>query len=236
MVYATTRNGVPTSLGYSTAEKPFGPYTYRGVIIDGRGCAPDNWNIGGEIVELGGRWYVIYHHATNGSRYLRKTSVEPISFDADGMIAQVEMTSNGAGPLLDPFSDTPARIAGSMEGNVRVTTMPDDTERLSGIKQGDSATWRYFKSPGAVKSFVMRVVPKAGGIIELRDGKGASYGNVVVPPGDGEKVSEVSINLTRRFPEGRTAVILGCIVKDRFGARNKSKKELFDILSFRFKR
>ena len=25
MVYATTRNGVPTSLGYSTAEKPFGP-------------------------------------------------------------------------------------------------------------------------------------------------------------------------------------------------------------------
>lgn len=59
------------------------------MIIDGRGCDPDNWNIGGEIVELGGRWYVIYHHATNGSRYLRKTSVEPISFDADGMIAQV---------------------------------------------------------------------------------------------------------------------------------------------------
>ena len=123
-----------------------------------------------------------------------------------------------------------------MEGNVRVTTMPDDTERLSGIKQGDSATWRYFKSPGAAKSFVMRVVPKLGGIIELRDGKGASYGNVVVPLGDGEKVSEVSINLTRRFPEGRTAVILGCIVKDRFGARNKSKKELFDILSFRFEK
>lgn len=53
------------------------------------------------------------------------------------------MTSNGARPLLDPFAETPARIACSIEGNVRVTTMPDDTERLSGIKQGDSALWGF---------------------------------------------------------------------------------------------
>ena len=238
MVYADIgRRGVPSCLGYATAEKPFGPYTYRGVIIDNHGCDPGNWNNAGEIVEFGGRWYVFYHRASNGTRFLRKTCVEPISFDADGLIAEVEMTSNGAGPLLDPFAETPARLACFMEGNVRVATMPDGTERLSGIRTGDSATWRYFKSPGAASSLVVRVVAKKGGLLELRDGRGASYGMAVVPSGDGVTVTEVSIPLTRPFPEGRTAVILGFNDSKGFVSMRKRKNdERFDVLSFVFTR
>jgi hypothetical protein len=87
LVYADIgRRNAPTCLGYATAEKPFGPYTYRGVIIDNYGCDPASWNNAGEIVELGGRWYIFYHRASNGSKCVRKICAEPIEFDKDGLV------------------------------------------------------------------------------------------------------------------------------------------------------
>ena len=164
---------------------------------------------------------------------MRKICAEPITFDKDGMIAEVEMTSNGIGALLDPFAEAPARIACVLRGNVRVTTQADGTERLSGIRAGDGATWRYFTSPGTASALVVRVVGKYGGYIELKDAKGASYGVAAVPGGDGKVVSEVRIDLTRPFPEGRTAVVLEFHGK---GFRDKKSRtsELFDVLSFSF--
>ena len=234
MVYADIgRRNAPTCLGYATAKSPFGPYTYRGVIIDNYGCDPGNWNNAGEIVEFGGRWYIFYHRASNGTRFVRKICAEPITFDKDGMIAEVEMTSNGIGALLDPFTETPARIACVLHGNVRVATQADGTERLSGIRAGDGATWRYFTSPGTASALVVRVVGKYGGFIELKDAKGASYGVAAVPGGDGKVASEVRVDLTRPFPEGRTAVVLEFHGK---GFRDKKSRtsELFDVLSFSF--
>lgn len=234
MVYADIgRRNAPTCLGYATAEKPFGPYTYRGVIIDNYGCDPASWNNAGEIVELGGRWYIFYHRASNGSKFVRKICAEPIEFDKDGMIAEVEMTSNGIGPLLDPFAKTPARIACVMHGEVRVATQADGTERLSGIRAGDGATWRYFTSPGAASAFVVRVVGKYGGYIELKDAKGASYGIVAVPAGDGKTATEVRIALARPFPAGRTAVVLDFHGKGFLDKKSRNS-ELFDVLSFSF--
>ena len=238
-VQLTKRNGIyylvfadigrrrrPTCIGYATSDKPFGPYVYRGVIVDNYGCDPQSWNNHGGIVEYKGRWYVVYHRSTNGSNTMRKACVEPIAFDADGFIAEVETTSNGAGPELDPFVSTPARIACVMSGNVRIVTLPDRHERLGNIRAGDTATWRYFNVSHDVKRVALRVVSKRGGVIEMRDVTGASYGRVAVPAGDGQSVTEAELTLTRTFPTGRRAVA--------FAFHGRPNEDLFDLESWRF--
>ena len=234
LVFAdVARHGRPTCIGYAVSDKPFGPYKYRGVIIDNFGCDPETWNNHGGIVEHGGKWYVVYHRATNASRSLRKACVEPIEFAEDGSIMEAEMTSNGAGPLLDAFAETPARLACVMSGSVRIETCADGRERLAKVHSGDSATWRYFDMPRTSAKLTLRVVPRTGGIIELRDGKGASYGRVVVPSGDGKEERTLDMALERPLPTGRCAVTLGFHGRGgSFCGRNDAN--LFDVVSFQF--
>ena len=234
LVFAdVARRGRPTCIGYATSDKPFGPYVYRGVIVDNFGCDPETWNNHGGIVEYGGKWYVVYHRATNASRSMRKACVEPIEFTDDGSISEVEMTSNGAGPMLDAFSETPARLACVMSGRVRIETSADGRERLSQIRSGDSATWRYFDMSSAASRLALCVVPRKGGIIELRDGKGASYGRVAVSAGDGKTEQTIAMTLTRPFPVGRCAVTLGFHGgAGAYGGRGDVN--LFDVISFQF--
>jgi hypothetical protein len=220
------RRRTPTCIGYATANRPFGPYTYRGVIVDNYGCDPRSWNNHGGIVEYKGRWYVFYHRSTNGSKTMRKACVEPIEFDENGFIDEVETTSNGAGPELDPFASTPARIACVMSGGARIVTMDDGRERIGRIRAGDTATWRYFNGSRSAASLRLKVVARKQCSVEVRDGKGVLYGRGTIPAGDGAKESEVEVKLDRPFPSGRAAVVLAF-----HGKRNE---DLFDLVSFTF--
>lgn len=211
-----SRAGRPTAIGYATAERPFGPYTYRGVIVDNAGCDPETWNNHGGIVAYKDRWYVFYHRTTNATRSLRKACVEPIAFDEKGLIAEVEMTSSGAGPDLDPFAVTPARLACVMSGHARIVTRKDGTEFLGGIRAGDTATWRYFDFPREATAVSLRVAAHAGGSVEVRDGCGTVYGKGVIG-GQGEET--VVVRLDRPFPKGRSAVVFafqGMVGRDLF--------------------
>ncbi len=144
-----SRAGMPTSLGYATSKSPFGPYQYRGVIIDNDHCNPGNWNNHGSIVEFGGKWYVFYHRSTQGSVMMRKACLEPITFRADGSIPEVEMTTQGAEGPIEATQRIEAEQACTLMGNVRVSFGDDGGEILSGIRKGDRATYKYldFKSP-----------------------------------------------------------------------------------------
>ncbi|MGI9824441.1 family 43 glycosylhydrolase [Agromyces sp. Marseille-Q5079] len=101
LVFADDSRGKPTSLGYATGPTPLGPFTYRGVIIDSDGCDPCSWNNHGSIERFGDQWYVFYHRASGNTAGFRRLCVEPISIAADGSIAEVQMTSQGAG---EPFA------------------------------------------------------------------------------------------------------------------------------------
>ena len=96
-VYPCIYRGNPTALAYATSKAPLGPYTYRGIIIDNKKCDPESWNIHGSIEEVNGQWYVFYHRSSGNSRYMRRLCIEPISFNEDGSIDEVKMTSQGAG-------------------------------------------------------------------------------------------------------------------------------------------
>lgn len=136
------------TLNYATATHPFGPYTYRGVIIDNWGSGRNLVNNHGCIVEINGQWYIAYHRPTHASSTMRKACLEPITFNPDGTIPEVEMTTQGAGGPLSPLLRMDAARACLMGGNVMVAVRRPahdvPVEYLAAIRDGDYACWKYY--------------------------------------------------------------------------------------------
>lgn len=96
MLFADTSRGKATCLSYAVSEHPLGPYEKRGVVIDNDGCDPHTWNNHGSLCEYKGQWYIFYHRSSQNAEFNRRACVEPIFFDENGDIAEVEMTTQGA--------------------------------------------------------------------------------------------------------------------------------------------
>jgi hypothetical protein len=160
LVYADlSRGGAPTCIGYAVAESPMGPYEYGGVIVDNKFSDPRVWNNHGSLVEFKGQWYVFYHRATNGTVSMRKACVEPISFEEDGSIPEVQMTSQGAAGPLDAFVEIDAARACLLTGNVRVSTIAPDREALAQVQHEDQAAFKFLDFKSGADRITMRVSP-----------------------------------------------------------------------------
>lgn len=173
LVYADlSRSEMPTCIGYSTSESPFGPYTYGGVIVDNDQCNPGNWNNHGSIAEFNNEWYVFYHRSTHGCDKMRKSCVEPITFLPDGSIPEVEMTSQGAGGPIDARSKTGAEAACILQGNVRIESFDKEQEKLSQIRNGDKVVYKYIDFGTGVGKITFRIAPgNSGGTIVINADK-----------------------------------------------------------------
>ena len=196
LVYADlSRANQPTCLGYATSIHPMGPYTYRGVIIDNDHCDPENWNNHGSIAVFKDQWYVFYHRATHASRMMRKACVEPIEFNADGSITEVEMTSQGAGSPLDATQEIKAERACLLFGNVRIDNFSPHEEALSGIGNNDRAAFKYLDFGNKVDSVTVRVRAQAPCKIDLAPDMPwtASIGTVDVPAGPDNHWQEITV-------------------------------------------
>jgi len=231
------RKGMPTCIGYATSKSPLGPFKYGGVIIDNDGCDPNNWNNHGSIVEFKGQWYVFYHRTTNGCVNSRKACIEPIFFDEDGNIKEVEMTSQGAGKPLDAFSKIEAERACLLFGHVRIESFnldsanplnPTNNDQLGQIEKNDRAVYKYINFGEGTTSVMMLVAPgeKPGKIqIKLDNSWGETYGTLDVPGGG----------------DGKTWTSLSCKIKEIKGVHAlhlsfvAEEKKSFAIDSFKFK-
>ena len=170
------RAGRPTCIAYATSSAPFGPYKYGGVIIDNDHSDPAVWNNHGSIAEYKGHWYVFYHRSTHNSTSMRVACVEPIFFNDDGSIDEVEMTSQGAGPPLDAFRPIQAERACLLYGNVRIQSSPTGAMELAGIRNDDKVAYKYIDFGEVADQFRIRVAPgKQGGRIDLALDNSWSY-------------------------------------------------------------
>jgi len=200
-IYADiSQNKRPTSIGYAMAKSPLGPYEYKGVIVNNAGCDPETWNNHGSIVQFGDQWYVLYHRSTHGSRTMRKACIEPIKFNADGTIDEVEMTSQGAAGPLDAFKPIHAAQACWMNGNVRIRGMQQNPlkEELGAIRNGDIAAWKYLDFGSGANKMSIQVKSELGGEIIVRtDTKdGDILGTITIPANTDWKVYETTIKET----------------------------------------
>ena len=149
------------TLNYATATSPFGPYTYRGVIIDNWGSNRRIVNNHGCIFEVDGQWYIAYHRPTHGGAMMRKACLEPITFNPDGTIQEVEMTTQGIGGPMSPLLRMDAARACLMGGHVTVVARYPKydipVEYLAEIRDGDYAYWKYYDFDQAeVKRFICK--------------------------------------------------------------------------------
>ena len=221
------RGDRPTCLGYATSRSPMGPYAYGGVIIDNDHCDPGNWNNHGSLVEMNGRWYVFYHRSTHGSKTMRKACLEPIAFNDDGGIDEVEMTSQGAGGPLKAREPIGAERACLLYGNVRIQAFAADNEELGGIRDDDRAGYKYLDFGEGVDTVTVRAAPgaKPGRIVLALDQMWASPIATVDVPGGGDGRTWVELTGPVKAARGVHALWLGF---------HGEGEDLFKVDSFRF--
>lgn len=102
LVYSSAQSH---ELCYAVSKYPNKDFVYQGTIISNGDVGLNGWtmdhaanyigNNHGGMVEIEGQWYIFYHRQTNRHSYSRQGCAEPIYFDENGHIAQVEMTSCG---------------------------------------------------------------------------------------------------------------------------------------------
>ncbi len=225
------------TLNYATATSPFGPYTYRGVIIDNWKSNKAVVNNHGSIIEVNGQWYIFYHRPTHGWANMRKACVEPIRFNPDGSIQEVEMTTQGAGGLIDPLLRMDAARTCEMSGNLMIIVRRPEhdipVEYLSEIKNGDYAYWKYFDFTGSkADHFVCKTWGKnADAMIEIHldAPNGELIGCCELDAMEGEVAYEIHETSVKPVT-GRHAVVL--VFKSR--EKEESQQALMNLEWFMF--
>ena len=85
--YFTYSTGDTHFLVYATGKSPYGPFTYRGKILE----PVQGWTTHHSIVEQGGKWYLFYHDTQlSGKTHLRNVKVTELAFNADGSIVTIK--------------------------------------------------------------------------------------------------------------------------------------------------
>jgi len=115
------------TLAYAYSDKPLGPWTYGGTIIDGRGrevneqgdtIASGNvsGNTHGSICEINGQWYVFYHRQSGLNEFARQAMVAPIEVKVEegegGKVSISEGEYNSEGFSLNGLNPLECHSAG----------------------------------------------------------------------------------------------------------------------------
>ncbi|WP_149242880.1 glycoside hydrolase family 43 protein [Dyadobacter sp. 32] len=84
--YFSYSTGDTHLLCYAESASPYGPFTYKGVIMN----PVQGWTTHHSIVEFKGKWYLFYHDsALSGKTHLRNMKVRELVRDGDGNIKTI---------------------------------------------------------------------------------------------------------------------------------------------------
>lgn len=199
MVYSPKHS---SQLVYATAEKPQGPFTYRGVIVDSGVDYPGGNDHGG-LCRVGDQWYIFYHRMTNNTCMSRKGCVEPVTILPDGTIPQVEATSLGFQKSLNPYDITMADIACVLKGGCTIVERNVMLRPIVDIKPGCVIGYKYFDFGEDYSGTGMKLVMKLRG----RGQKGRVH--VRLDSEDGQEIGYGDIGLDDQLLEIRTPCVTG---------------------------
>ncbi|BAV06563.1 Glycosyl hydrolases family 43 [Filimonas lacunae] len=84
--YFSYSTGDTHNLCYATGDSPYGPFTYKGVILN----PVEGWTSHHSIVQKDGKWYLFYHDVQlSGKTYLRNVKVTELHYNPDGTIQTI---------------------------------------------------------------------------------------------------------------------------------------------------
>lgn len=85
--YYSYSTGDTHLLVYAVGDKPTGPFTYKGVIMN----PVQGWTTHHSIIEFKGKWYIFYHDTElSGKTHLRNVKVTELKRRPDGSIETIE--------------------------------------------------------------------------------------------------------------------------------------------------
>ncbi|MCC8102030.1 MAG: family 43 glycosylhydrolase [Clostridiales bacterium] len=180
-------------LCYAISDKPMEGFVYGGVIVSngdvgymGRTESNKLMSVGnnhGGLVEVCGQWYIFYHRHTSLNQYNRQGCAERVSFDANGRIAQVTITTSGMNekPLSGDASYPAVYCCNltnghmgalsslgrtNVEADFPYITCTDGERFVANIKNGDMVGYKYINLPETKK---VEVIYRASGdgILEI---------------------------------------------------------------------
>ncbi|MFF5289499.1 family 43 glycosylhydrolase [Paractinoplanes globisporus] len=171
-------------IAYSTAPGPTGPWTYRGTIMPTQGSSFTNHP---GVIDFNGGSYFFYHNGAlpGGGGYTRSVAVEKFSYNSDGSIPTITMTTAGApqNGTLDPYVRQEAETIAWSSG-VETEPASEGGMNVGYIDNGDYIKVKGVAFGAGATSFSARVASAAsGGKIELRLGgtSGTVAGTCTVP-------------------------------------------------------
>jgi hypothetical protein len=131
---------------------------------------------------------------------MRKLCIEPIRFNTDGSIPEVEMTTQGVAAPLNPFMLIDAASACYLTGKVRIERTADDNEALTHIENQNTAAYKYYNFTQSPTKITVKVTPHAGGQLQIYAGSLATtlLAHIEIPAGNGIESKEITMNITAK--------------------------------------
>lgn len=169
MIYAASGGG-SEKISYATSNRPTGPWTYKGDIMD----AGRTYTNHPGIVDYKGRSYFFYHDSSlpGGNNFKRSVRVQEFTYGADGSIPKLPIDGEGPEAIakLNPFArveaETIAFASGVKTENCNDTGGGQNVTRISG---GDYINVKNVNFGSGVTAFQARVSSATGNAsIELR--------------------------------------------------------------------
>ncbi len=85
--YFSYSTGDTHNINYAIGDKPYGPFTYKGVVLK----PVEGWTNHHSIVEVKGKWYLFYHDVQiSGKTHLRNVKLTELNYNPDGTIQTIE--------------------------------------------------------------------------------------------------------------------------------------------------
>jgi hypothetical protein len=86
--YFSYSTGDTHFIAYATGDSPYGPFTYRGIVLQ----PVLGWTTHHSIVEFQGKWYLFYHDSetSKGQTHLRTIKVLELTHRPDGTIETID--------------------------------------------------------------------------------------------------------------------------------------------------
>jgi hypothetical protein len=171
-------------IAYSTAPGPTGPWTYRGTVMPTQGSSFTNH---AGIVDFKGGSYFFYHNGAlpGGGGFTRSVAVEKFSYNADGTIPQLTMSTAGPPPAdtLNPYVRQEAETIAWGSG-IETEASTEGGLNVSHTNNGDYVKVKNVAFGNGAATFTARVASTvAGSSVEVRSGgpTGALAGRCSVP-------------------------------------------------------
>jgi arabinoxylan arabinofuranohydrolase len=171
-------------IAYSTSPGPTGPWTYRGTVMPSQGSSFTNH---AGITDFKGGSYFFYHNGAlpGGGGFTRSVAVEKFSYNADGSIPAMNMTTEGAPQVgtLDPYVRQEAETIAWGSG-IETEPSSEGGMNVGWIENGDHIKVKGVAFGAGASSFTTRVASgTSGGRVELHldSPTGPTIGTCTVP-------------------------------------------------------